>query len=364
MPPLVDGESAVFAHAQSRQEEPDARSQEAKPIATRLMPLLERADILVEQFRPGVMARLGLGYDDVRDDQSEADLLLDHRLRPERPARRRGRPRPQLHRRRPDCWRCSRGRSTAPVVPPALIADIGGGTFPAVINILLALRAARPKRAGLPSRHRDDRRDVHLRLVRAGARPGRRPISRARRDARWSAARRAISSIRRRTARSSPAARWSRNSGCAFTAAIGLRAEFIDDRRDPEATQRRGRRLIVARNGGRMAADVRHGRLLRHASWRRWRRRCAIRISSNAACSRIGFENARSGKTMPALPVPIDPQFRAQIKLRRASAAAVPRPAQCLRASRRGAAGRSGRSYKARGRASPAPAGNPSAACG
>ncbi len=30
------------------------------------MPLLNRADILIEQFRPGVMARLGLGYDDVR----------------------------------------------------------------------------------------------------------------------------------------------------------------------------------------------------------------------------------------------------------------------------------------------------------
>ena len=31
-------------------------------------------------------------------DQSAADLLLDHRLRPDRPARRRGRARPQLHR--------------------------------------------------------------------------------------------------------------------------------------------------------------------------------------------------------------------------------------------------------------------------
>ena len=30
------------------------------------MPLIERADILIEQFRPGVMARLGLGYEDVR----------------------------------------------------------------------------------------------------------------------------------------------------------------------------------------------------------------------------------------------------------------------------------------------------------
>ncbi len=32
----------------------------------KLMPLIARADILIEQFRPGVMARLGLGYDAVR----------------------------------------------------------------------------------------------------------------------------------------------------------------------------------------------------------------------------------------------------------------------------------------------------------
>src|SRR5258707_5958625 len=32
------------------------------------------------------------------------------------------------------------GPTDAPTVPPALVADIGGGTFPAVINILLALR--------------------------------------------------------------------------------------------------------------------------------------------------------------------------------------------------------------------------------
>src|SRR5690242_13980768 len=31
----------------------------------RLEPLLARADVIVEQFRPGVMARLGLGYSDI-----------------------------------------------------------------------------------------------------------------------------------------------------------------------------------------------------------------------------------------------------------------------------------------------------------
>ena len=34
------------------------------------------------------------------------------------------------------------GPHDRPVVPPALVADIGGGTFPAVINILLACASA------------------------------------------------------------------------------------------------------------------------------------------------------------------------------------------------------------------------------
>ena len=113
------------------------------------MPLIKRADILVEQFRPGVMERLRLGYDDVRRDQPTAGLLLDHRLRTERSARPRGRPRSQLHRQHRACW-ISAGPAERPVVPPALVADIAGGSFPAVINILLAY-VARPDRAGLPS---------------------------------------------------------------------------------------------------------------------------------------------------------------------------------------------------------------------
>ena len=104
----------------------------------KLDPLLARADVLVEQFRPGVMARLGLGYDDVakinprlvycsitgygqsgpKRDVAGHDLnyIGDSGL-----------------------LALSMGPLDRPVVPPALIADIAGGAYPAVMNILLAL---------------------------------------------------------------------------------------------------------------------------------------------------------------------------------------------------------------------------------
>ena len=104
-----------------------------------LQPLLARADVLVEQFRPGVMARLGLGYDAVlrinpkiiycsitgygqhgpRSGAAGHDLnyIAETGLLSQ-----------------------SMGTPSSPVIPPALLADIAGGLYPAVINILLALR--------------------------------------------------------------------------------------------------------------------------------------------------------------------------------------------------------------------------------
>ena len=46
--------------------------------------LAARADMLIENFRPDVMARLGLGYTVLRADQSAARHVVDLRLRPQR----------------------------------------------------------------------------------------------------------------------------------------------------------------------------------------------------------------------------------------------------------------------------------------
>ncbi|HEX6142126.1 MAG TPA: CaiB/BaiF CoA-transferase family protein [Geminicoccaceae bacterium] len=103
-----------------------------------LRPLVERADVLVEQFRPGVMDRLGLGYAALREvnpgliycsitgygQNGPKAGIAAHDLN---------------YIAEVGLLGLSAGADGAPVVPPALIADIAGGSWPAVINILLAL---------------------------------------------------------------------------------------------------------------------------------------------------------------------------------------------------------------------------------
>jgi len=63
-PPFVGGESAYFLSVNRNKESLalDLKHERARPIVEAL---LSRADVVVENFRPGTMERLGLGYADV-----------------------------------------------------------------------------------------------------------------------------------------------------------------------------------------------------------------------------------------------------------------------------------------------------------
>ena len=60
------GEDSVNFAMLNRGKQSIALDLKAPDAVQRLMPLLKSADILIEQFRPGVMERLGLGYETLR----------------------------------------------------------------------------------------------------------------------------------------------------------------------------------------------------------------------------------------------------------------------------------------------------------
>ena len=104
-----------------------------------LIPILKEADIIIEQFRPGVMKRLGLDYESIKKINQDIiyvsitgygqygpkSMVAGHDLNYIGNA---------------GLLSISMGRENDTVVPPAHVADIAGGSYPAVINILLALR--------------------------------------------------------------------------------------------------------------------------------------------------------------------------------------------------------------------------------
>lgn len=137
-PPMRDGTSIPFAVLNAGKE---CMALDLKETADRerLAALIAQADIVIEQFRPGVMTRLGFdpaeltarhpgliycavtGYGQEGPRSAEAGHDLNYQALT-------------------GLLSLSPGTPEAPTVPPALTADIAGGAMPAVINILLALR--------------------------------------------------------------------------------------------------------------------------------------------------------------------------------------------------------------------------------
>ena len=106
----------------------------------RLAPLLARADIIIEQFRPGVMDRLGLGYAAIAEINPRVIYCAITGY---------GQTGPKRDVAGHDLnyigdtglLSVSSGDPAHPAIPPALIADIAAGSYPAFMNILLAVIA-------------------------------------------------------------------------------------------------------------------------------------------------------------------------------------------------------------------------------
>ena len=104
--------------------------------------LARKADIVLEQFRPGVMDKLGLGYAKLREINPRliyCSITGYGSSGPKSP--RAGHDLNYIG--ETGLLGLSMGGPEQYTLPPALIADIAGGTYPAVINILLALEERR-----------------------------------------------------------------------------------------------------------------------------------------------------------------------------------------------------------------------------
>jgi alpha-methylacyl-CoA racemase len=131
--PRIGDEAACFAILNHGKQCVTA-DLKAKEDRDRVLALAGECDVLVEQFRPGVLERLGLGYDSLRavnpaiiycsisgyGQTGPLAATAGHDLN----------------------YLAASGLLSLvdqPVLPPVLIADLAGGAQPAVIEILLAL---------------------------------------------------------------------------------------------------------------------------------------------------------------------------------------------------------------------------------
>ena len=300
------GADSVNFHMLNRGKKSVALDLKDPAARDRLRPLIAEADILVEQFRPGVMERLGLGYGAVSALNPGLIYCSITGYGQDGPARdEAGHDLNYIG--RAGLLALAPGPEGAPVVPPALIADIAGGTWPAVVNILLALHTR--ERTG---------RGCHLDIAMAegilpflywalgelqatgqAPRPGGRLVTGGSPRYRLYPA---------ACGRLIAVAALEQKFWVAFTAAIGLDPALVEDAIDPEATARG----VAAILGARPAAD--------------W---APILATADCCCTVVatldeavqdpqyrarGLFEARlehPGGTAIALPVPVAPQFRA-----------------------------------------------------
>ncbi|MBM3547668.1 MAG: CoA transferase [Alphaproteobacteria bacterium] len=299
-PPFVEGESALFALL-NRGKKSLALDLKSTDVWTTLEPLIRDADVLVEQFRPGVMERLGLDY--ARSSAINPRLIYCSITGY-------GQTGPKANVVGHDLTYLAEAgvlsQARLGAVPPVLAADIAGGAYPAVMNILLALRQrdATGKGAYLDIAMAEQSLTFAVgglaELFATGKAPGPAdwlltggspryqvyPTS----DGQWLAA----APLEQKF--------WQR-----FCELIELPAEFRDDRRDRHATRDAVAKRIAAKPAS-------HWRSLFDGE----DVSCAIVATLEEAAldpqitarSVLSHRLAVAGREMPAFPIPVAPTFR------------------------------------------------------
>jgi len=303
--PFWEGSGAAFALLNRGKTSlvADLKSEDGR---NRLKPLLEKADVLVEQFRPGVMNRLGFGSESVRAVNPRLVYCSISGYGQSGP--RSGEAGHDLNYiGNTGLLSLQPGPADRPVVPPALVADIGGGTFPAVINILLALRQREQTGKGchLDIAMADTMFTFAWHALAEGFATGRYPASGGAKLAGGSPRYQLYPT---RDGKFVACGALEDHFWKAFTTAIGLAEAFNDDRKNPDAT----RDAIATIIAGKTAEEWRPALAAADC--------CATIVVSLEEATRDphfvgrGLFSAKisapSGATIAALPVPIAPEFR------------------------------------------------------
>jgi crotonobetainyl-CoA:carnitine CoA-transferase CaiB-like acyl-CoA transferase len=273
----------------------------------RIERLVRDTDVLIEQFRPGVMDRLGLGYDKLKGLNPRLIYCSISGYGAEGPKSQTA-GHDLTYAAESGLLSLTAGADGAPVLPAALLADIGGGTFPALSNILLALlqRARTGEGCHLEVAMYDNLfMYMYWALANAWAggrwpKPGGELITGG--SPRYQIYRTADD---RYIAAAPLEERFWQN----FCVVLGLPPELADDSRDARAT----RKAVAERIRGRRAAEW-------EAAFAGKDVCCAVVKTLQEAVEDPHFRSrgllarriASPGLEMPALPVPIDPLFRGE----------------------------------------------------
>lgn len=304
-PPFERGDGLPFALL-NRGKTSLALDLKSEAGRAELEPFLEGADVLIEQFRPGAMSRLGLDYETLAKRRPGLIYCSITGY---------GQTGPLANRAGHDLnyiaeaglLSLSMGPPDRPAIPPALIADIAGGAYPAVMNILLALEARRRTGRGA---HLDISMTDNLyplmwwalaRHAGTGTAPGNADQLLNGGTARY----RLYPTRDGETVAAAPIEDrfWVR-----FCEAIGLEESLRDDRADPAATLAGVCEIIAARDASHLEAVFEKADCCC----------CIVRglddaLSSGHVAARglIGWKTRTpSGAAIPALPVPVVPEFR------------------------------------------------------